>query len=478
MVSEKMLLKQQRKQKLILENKNIGLSILVLAVPIFLSNFMKAFNDLIDLYFVTHLTPEELLEAANVALNISNPIISITQALAGGFMTAGAAIIAQYLGAKQKENANKTAGQLLLLCILAGVFMNILLYSITPFVMRAMGAEGLALDNVITYVRLRSFEMVPLFAFFAFQASRTASGDTLTPFILNIIMIITNIALTYIFMKFYHMGIAGAAIGTVLGNVVIMPIFLVMMFQKNNRHVNISVSDVKADSDEIYRIFSLSWPVSISQALTSFGFLILNSFILSYGNATVSAFGTGNRINSMVLLPAMGIGSITATFVAQNIGANNVKRAKSSVRSAMKLTIIISIIGAAVILPIRHILVPIFLEGLDEAISLSIEYMFFLLVGLPLMGIFQVYMGTYQGSGETQYSLVLSLVRLWLMRIPLVLIFKNVFNLPASSLWYAMSISNMGSAFLGVILYSKCRFTPKISRKTKKEKDEKPIFTT
>lgn len=465
MMNSKMLLKQQKKQRLILENKNIASSILWLAIPIFLSNFMKSFNDLVDLYFVTNLTPKDYVEAATTALNLPNPVITIMYAIAGGFMTAGAAIIAQYLGAKQKENASKIGGQLLVLCIIAGVFMGGLLYVLTPYIMRWMGAEGLAYTYMVEYIQIRSLEMVPLFAFFAFQATRTASGDTFTPFILNIIMILTNIVLTYVFMKDYNMGIAGAAWGTVAGNAIIMPIFIVLMFKGSKRHVTITMKDLNIDMAEIKRIFNLSWPVSVSQALTSFGFIILNTMILSYGEPTVNAFGTGNRLNSMVLLPAMGIGSITATFVGQNIGANNVERAKESMRAAMKLAIGIAIIGAAIIMPLRKELVGLFLDDQPYAMKLSIEYMFFLLTGLPFMSIFQVYMGTYQGSGETKFSLILSLLRLWAFRIPLVLLFKNALNLPASSLWYAMTISNIASAYVGVILYTKCNFEPKIRMK-------------
>lgn len=468
-------LKQERKQKLILESKSLSKSILILALPIFLSNFMKAFNDIIDLYFVTNLIDESIVEYATTAINIPGPVINITHALAGGFMTAGAAIIAQYLGAKKKQEANKVAGQLLSLCIITGIVMNIFLYIFTPTIMRWMGAEGLSLEFMIQYIRIRSFEMVPLFAFFAFQASRTASGDTVTPFVLNIIMIVFNIASTWLFISYFQMGVRGAALGTMLANLIIMPIFIILMFKGGERHVSIKISDVKIDPIEIRRIFKLAWPVSIAQAFTSLGFLILNSIIYSYGNATVNAFGTGNRINSMVLMPAMGIGSITATFVGQNIGAENVKRARQSVRSAMRLSIIIAIVGAAIILPIRRELISLFLGKQEEAMNLSVEYMFFILTGLPLMSIFQVFMGTYQGSGETKFSLIMSMLRLWVMRIPMVLLFKNVFHLPSSTIWYAMIISNFGSAYIGTILYSKCKFLPQT--KIRKQKSEEACLT-
>lgn len=454
--------KQLRKQKLILESPNLYKSIMILALPIFLSNFMKAFNDLIDMYFASTLLNPALESDGRAAITIPGPVFQIASALAIGFMTAGAAMMAQYLGAKRKENAREVSGQLLLLCFLTGLFMNVAVFLITPWLVKVMGVEGQAYIYMVEYLRIRSFEMVPLFAFFAFQATRTASGDTVTPFILNVIMILTNILSTYIFMKYLSMEVAGSAYGTLLGNVIIVPIFLFLMFKKSERHINITFKNLRIERDLFFRLFRMSWPAAVAQALTSTGFLILNTVIYAYGSATVDAFQVGNKINSMILMPAMGVGSVTATFVGQNIGARNIERAKKSVRTAMILTNVIAVVGCAAILPIREQIIKIFLEDTPESLALSVEYMFFILTGLPLMSIFQVLMGTYQGSGETMFSLILASARLWLIRIPLVVLFKDVLKLPSSTIWYAMIISNFASVYLGTVLYTLCKFRPRV----------------
>jgi len=238
------------------------------------------------------------------------------------------------------------------------------------------------------------------------------------------------------------------------------------MFHGKGESITISRADMSNDPVEIKKIFQLAWPVSISQALTSLGFLLVNAFILSYGSDTVNAFSVGNRINSLILMPSMGIGGITATFVGQNIGANNEKRARASVKAALICATFISILGGMALLPFRKPLGAIFLRRLPEALDLSVEYMFFLMTNLAIMGIFQVFMGSYQGSGETKFSLIVSMLRLWAFRIPLILYFKNVLLLPSSSLWYAMVISNFAALYVGVILYSKCRFEPKVRLQT------------
>jgi putative MATE family efflux protein len=462
----KQLHKQQRKQGLILHNKNLYYSILILAMPIFLSNLMKAFNNLIDMYWVSNLVQggQARIDSAISAVSIPGPIIDVTHAIAGGFMTAGAAIISQYLGAKQKENANKVAGQLLTLCIYSGLAMNILLYFTAPWLMKMMGAEGVTWEFMVQYVRIRSFEMIPLFTFFAFQASRNASGDTFSPFILNIVMIAVNVVASWYFMKYkiFATEVMGAAWGTVLGNAIIMPIYIYMMFKGGKKFVSINMIDVKPDRAEIIRIFRLSWPISVAQGLTSLGFTIINWIIYSYGESTVNAFSLGNRINSLILMPAMGIGSITATFVGQNIGARNIIRAKQSIKTAFILSVLAAIIGSLIVWPLRHQIIGLFLKEEGDTLYMTLDYLFFLLAGLPLMSVIQVFMGAFQGSGETKYSLIMSMLRLWAMRIPMLLVFIKVMHLDEPCLWYAMVISNFGAVYVATMLYTRCKFTPRV----------------
>ena len=122
-----------------------------------------------------------------------------------------------------------------------------------------------------------------------------------------------------------------------------------------------------------------------------------------------------------------------------------------------------------------------FLKQGSESYHLSIEYMFFVFTTLPMMGIFQVFMGAYQGAGRTNFSLILAVTRLWMMRVPLVLLFKDVFGLPQSGIWYAMVLSNFGAGFVGMTLYYFVDFRPKITQHFKHEvedENEKIEFAT
>lgn len=448
------------KKNLILKDPNLYKSIIILALPIFLSNLLKSVHSFVDMYFVSPLGDDSI-----AAIVVTNPILSISQALAMGFMIAGAAIMSQALGAKNITKARKTSGQLLSLCLMCGVFFNVVLYLITPWVVKAIGAEGETLRLAIDYVRIRSFEMIPLFAFFAFLASRQASGDNVTPVIFDIFSIILNIVLTWYFVDVLKQGIRGAAIGTVIGVFSVMPIYMFMMFKDKKAEVVIEPKDLRFKLSEAKKIITLGIPSALSQAFQSLGFLIINSMILSYGTATVSGFGVGNTINNFVLMPALGVGGSIATFVGQNIGAENPQRAKQSVKTAMILSTIMMFVGGLILLPLRNYVGQIFLEPGTESWNVANQYMFFLFTSLPLMGILQVFMGAYQGAGYTRFSLILSTIRLWGLRIPLILLFRDIIKLDSVGIMYAMVISNYGADILGLILYKLVRFDRRIVTK-------------
>ena len=105
------------------------------------------------------------------------------------------------------------------------------------------------------------------------------------------------------------------------------------------------------------------------------------------------------------------------------------------------------------------------LRNTPDAVEPCMRYMYFLIVGLPLMGFFQIFIGTFQGAGRTGLGLLLSSLRLWVLRIPVIWFMINILHYGESSVWYAMIISNFGAAILGLILYLFVDFKPVVKQK-------------
>ena len=460
--------KTLKKQHLILHDKNIIKGILLLAIPVMLNNVVKALHDIVDTFLVSKMTaPEEAISAQISAIGFVNPIVSICQALAIGMMTAGAALMSQYIGGKKDEKARKVSGQLLLICIVIGIVFNIALYLLSPSILSMMNAKGELFKYSLTYIRIRSFEMIGLFIFYAYQATRQSQGDTVTPVIINVISVVLNIILTTILIYGFKMDISGAALGTVISNVII--IFPCIIHMAKSEMLTLKLDSLTPNLYYIKKVFKLGLPAAISQAFTSFGFLIINSVtsdlqngLGNVGYSILAPISIGGRINSILLLPVMGIGTVLATFVGQNVGARNKDRAKKAFISSIILSLILTIVGGMIIYPFREAIIKVFLSNPKE-IDICMLYINYLIFGLPLMGIFQCYIGCYQGAGRTDLVLTLSTIRLWVLRIPVLLLMVYLLKFNYQAVWLCMVISNFGATILGLILYQLVDYEPRIN---------------
>ncbi|BCR36279.1 MATE family efflux transporter [Mariniplasma anaerobium] len=451
--------KDEKKQHLILHDKNIFKGLLILSIPLMLNNLIKTFHDVIDMFFVSEI-PGYSTEAIN-SISLTFPVFFAYISLGIGLSAAGTALISQHLGSKQMEKAKKFAANLVMIAIALGVFLNIGAFFLAKPVMELMGTEGYTLENSVKYLQIRAFELPFVFIFFAFTAIRQSSGDTVTPVIYGVITIIINIILSPLLISTFGFGVSGAAIATLIANISVVPFIIYQLFNAK-QGVTLDKSILHVDFDIVRKIAKYAVPASLGQSITAIGFIIMNTIILTYGAQTVAAFSVGNRITSIILHPVMAIGGVLAAYLGQNIGNQNPDRAREAFRKAMILSVLLMGIGSFIVIWFRAPLIGIFIKDDPTALNLGVEYMFYLLIGLPLMGIFQTFMGTFNGTGNTKFTFAFSIARLWILRIPAILIFKYTTQIGSSGIWYAMLISNVLIIFVGIFFYNRIDFMPKI----------------
>lgn len=167
-----------------------------------------------------------------------------------------------------------------------------------------------------------------------------------------------------------------------------------------------------------------------------------------------AGFSVGNRISSLLLNPVVAISSIMAAYIGLNIGHHQPERAKKSYQISRNLSLWIMIIGIAIIIPLRNPII-VFIIGTSASRSFDVasEYTVWILLTQPLMAIFQSHVGLFNGAGRPHLTLRMSMVRLWAIRVPLVLIL--MWALPKEmyqGIFYAMMISNIAIVFYGFYL--------------------------
>ncbi|KOA21487.1 multidrug export protein MepA [Clostridium homopropionicum DSM 5847] len=436
--------------------------IIVLSVPIMFNNLIQTLYSLADMYWVSKLGSIEVASTGFVW-----PVLFLILSIGMGLTIAGTSLISQYLGSKEKNQANKIASQIFLVAIILGLILSIIGYISTPYVIKLMGANSQLYSYSCKYLSIMFLDIPCYFIFLVFGAIRQAEGDTFSPMLLNIIGAITNVILDPILIFKFHMGIGGAAIATIISKVIYMPYVIFLLFMSLER-VHIPIKFLRLKRNLILTILKVAVPTCIGQSFSSLGFIFLNSFIVSYGNDTMAAFNIGNNINSIVMMPALGIGTALASVVGQNLGGNRIDRAKLAFKTALCLSTIILVIGGSFLFLFAGNVIKIFVpEAKDmEVIIQGKYYLKIISAGLPLMGIFQVLIGIFQGSGHTIYSMIMEMGRLWFIRLPLILFFKNYTNWGSPSVWYSMMISNGIICLIGIIIYYKGAWQKKIIKMT------------
>jgi putative MATE family efflux protein len=298
--------------------------------------------------------------------------------------------------------------------------------------------------------------MIFMFFFFNYSSIMNAQGNTLHPTIFSGISAVLNIILDPIFIFTFDLGIAGAAYATLISKILLAFAGFIHLY-KGNSVIVPRFKGFKFDREIIDSIVKIGLPTSVGQSGAAVGFIVLNMFIGSYGTATIAAYAMVNRIISLISQPAMGLGSALTAIVGQNMGASNENRVRESFHKAILLTSIFGLIGCFLLLIFDLEIINFFMQAKDDpsVIELSVNYLKYISWSMPLMGIFSVLQGLFQGTGNTKYSMTMEIGRLWFVRLPMILFFKNFTDWGPSGIWFSMSFSNLIVCLYGFLIYLK-----------------------
>lgn len=443
------------KRQLILHG-NMPKVIMILAAPIMFNNLIQTLYNLADTFWVGRLGTKEL-----AAMGLVFPFVFLIISLGMGMNVAGTAMISQYTGKDDIESARTVAGQIFTFALILSTLLGIIGFFTAPFMVSFVKGDPVVLDLSAQYLSIMFLDMPIIFLFFVYNAIKQGQGDTFTPMILNVCGVVLNIILDPIFIFKLGLGIRGAAIATILSRA-IFALYAVYTLFTHKKGVYLTRKHLKLQKDLLLRIIKIGLPATIGQSGSAIGFIVLNSFVISYGSATLAAFTVGNRINSLVLMPAMGIGSSLTTIIGQNLGADQKDRAKLAFKASTYLSTIFMTIGGLILYLSASVVVGIFVNDDPIVLAEGIQYLKLICIGLPLMGIFQILIGTFQGSGHTRYGMAMEMGRLWLLRIPMIMLFRYFTDWGSNSVWYAMLLSNFLICVVGMMIYLRGSWQEKV----------------
>jgi putative MATE family efflux protein len=435
------------KRTLILEG-NLFRAILTLAVPVMINSFIQSMYNLTDTFWLGKIGTD-----SQAAITLVSPVQNILINFGAGITTAGSILISQYLGARQDEEANKMANHICICSLIFAVLCAIICWLITPFIVGWLGADGDIYRFGISYLRIVVLDLPFLFMINLFTSVKQSQGDTVKPMLLNLLGVCINLILDPLFLIVFRWGIAGAATATLLAKIPSAVIAIVAL-SGSKQLVRLNFKGFKFESSKMVSILKIGLPTAIGGSTMQFGFLLMTKNVNAYGTKATTAYGIGNKINSIITLPANGIGSALSTIVGQNFGANNLKRADKAFHYALRMgAIFLFVFGT--ILSRRFIAEPMvrFFTSDEEVVPLATEFLSIMAMCCWNNAFYNVTQGLFQGCGHTMITMAVDASRIWIFRFLTLWVCSSLLHMGVESVWYAVVVSNATSALILYCLY-------------------------
>ena len=426
----------------------IAPELLRLAAPLMMANILNTVYNLVDMFWVGRLGA-----TAVAAVAIVFPTQWLLISMAMGFTIAGAALVSQWTGASDTEQANFAAAQTLTVSFIISMVLAFVAFLLRFQLLRLLGASGPLYQPTLEYVTI-IFWTVPLtFIMIAYSSVMRGAGDTVRPMYVTIASVVLNMILDPLLIlgvgPFPAMGVAGAAWATLVARLVAAVVGIYMLF--NGREaVVIKVRQLWPDPDSVRQLARIGIPAGVDGAARSFSAVAMIAIVTRFGPVATAAYGIGVRVMSLVWTMSGGMGQAVATGVGQNLGADMPKRSTQSAWTGTAITLVL--LGCAGLLAIvfAPFIIGIFVDEPD-VIALGAQFLHISGWGFGFAGALMVIQGAFQGAGRTGYSMILSIINRWLLRFPLAIVLAFFAGMGATGIWWAFLISDIGGFTVGAV---------------------------
>ncbi len=420
-----------KKENLLFSNHDL----LVLLFPVVVEQLLNSFMGMADTMMVSNVG-SAAISAISLVDSINNLVIQIFAAL-----TTGAAIIcSQYIGRDDLKGANRAARQVFLavFAISVGVMMPCLIFRrpLLAVIFGKVTAEVMADSQIYFFITVLSYPFLALFdvgsAFFR------AGGNSRFPMAVSVISNILNIAGNAVLIFGFHMGVAGAAISTLLSRIFSMCVIFYALRRDRQQIVLRDYFSIRPDMPLIKKILAIGVPSGIENGMFQFGKLAIQSTVSAMGTVAIAAQAMTNILEMLNGIAGIGIGIGLMTVVGQCIGADRKEEAKYYI---VKLT---AAAEAAIVISCLFVLAitkPVVWLGHMETASADMCFQMIIAITIvkPMVWVLS-FIPVYgmRAAGDVKFSMIVSMITMWCMRVALCVYLSRVWGFGPMAVWIGM----------------------------------------
>jgi len=425
--------------------------ILTFFIPLFIGDLFQQLYSIIDAIIIGKFVGT----VAFAAVGSSGAVIVFITSILLGLAMGASAIFSQLYGGKQYDELKKTISTALIFLFCVSVLIMVVTLVFLPQIISLyqMPKETAAYASDYLKYIFGGFVFVGMYNAFAFLLR--AFGDSKTPLYFLVASCISNLILDLLFVVAFHMGTAGAAIATLLTQgfaAVSCGIYTVkrMRFLQFKRKEFV-FSTVAFQNIAVYSVLT-----ALQQSISSFGMMLIQGLVNTFGTTVMAAFAACSRIDSVANSPLQDLGNAFSTYTAQNKGAGETKRIREGFRVTSRIIIVLSAVISIVAFAFAPNLITLFVnKDATEVIAVGVGYLRIVSVFYVLLGFIVMFYGFFRGLGEIKISILMTVVSQGL-RLLLAYSFAPIKGF--SGVCWAIVIGWLLSDLLGFIMYKKVMF--------------------
>lgn len=423
----------------------IGRPLISFAIPIILGNFFMQTYNIVNSAVVGSYLGKEALAAVGAAY----PVIFLLMSLVIGISSGGTVLVSHYMGARDSANLRKSIDTTYFFILVSGLFITVLGILLTPTIYRIINLPTDVFPGAVAYLRVYLISTVFSFAFNGTSALLRGMGDSRTPLFFLIGSNILNLALSLFFICVMHWGLVSSAWASVISQVCACSSLLIYLRAKHS-HAAIRFRGWKWSADIFSKMIKIGLPTGVQQSVVSLGQMALLSIVNGFGTVMVAAYSSMMRIDAIAIMPGMNFSQALSTFTGQNIGAGKMDRVNKAFRFTIKTNIMISLVISLIFILFGKDIMSLFTSD-HEVIAEGYRY---LLVCGPFYFLFSAmfsFTGLFRGAGDTVPTMLISLLSLWLFRIPTAYFFSHLWG--SIGVWISIPVGWLFGFVFSIIYY-------------------------
>lgn len=381
----------------------IGKHLIAFAIPLLVGNLFQMMYNMVDTWVVGQFVSDEAFSAVGTLGSVTNLMIGFFTGLASG----AGVVISRFFGARKYDRVRDAVNTSVILTVVLSVLFTVLGLTLIPAFMKMLAMPDDVRVEAVTYLSIWFSGISGLMIYNMGAAIMRAVGDSRRPFRYLVVAAITNTVLDLVFVIVFKWGVAGVAAATIIAQGVSATLTVISLC-RNDSCVKVSFKGMKFHTPIMKEILVIGLPAALQMTITAFSNIFVQRYINFFGKEVMGGWTAYNKIGQVIMLPMQSFALASTTFVGQNIGQKQVKRAERGANTALLISVLFTATLVVPILIFSDVFVAIFNTN-PLIVNYGTIFVRNLVPFYLVWCVNQIYSGALRGVGKSTGPMVIML---------------------------------------------------------------------